>query len=151
MSEISQLVPGLATRWFLITLFIMVDLVVSVWQALKEKNFDIKKLPQFASEWVMAILAITLVDAVACYVSSEKSLGLLVYLFVGLRELVLVTILLCYLKKIFESCRAIGWSVPIESVEEVIDTAQDAVKNKVKDTIQCQVAGATIGEEKKDE
>lgn len=135
MSSIySGMGQGLLERLVFVTALIMLNLVVSVWQALKEKNFSAKKLVNFVTEWFYCAIAIITIDVCAAYAGTMSEW--VKTLFVGAREVMVVAIAACYIKKIFESLKAIGWSVDTSKIEEVLDageeTGKEDVENKVR-------------------
>lgn len=97
-------------RIFAITVVIMVNLILSVWEALKLKKFDIKKLPEFISEWTMCTLSILVIEIILAVMMNEPYVESFI---IGIRNVMFVSMIACYLKKIYESLVSLGWDVKI--------------------------------------
>lgn len=106
------------TRIIMVSFVIIVNLIVSVIESLKMKKFDVKKLPEFISEWMMCVCAIFVMEVVISLISAD---GMVLSLMTGVRDIMLISILGCYLKKIFESFKAIGWDVNINKINDKLD------------------------------
>lgn len=132
MIDINSYVNGIMIRWVIITVFIVVNLILSIIEAIKLKNFDLKKLPKFAGEWAMSILVVSLVELI---VISVKEVSWINSIFVGLREIILMSILGCYLKKMLESLKLIGWSVKVDEINEFIDDSTDILTDNIKNSL----------------
>lgn len=98
------------SRILVITFIIMVNLIVSVWDAVKNKRFDIKKLPEFISEWTMCSLSILVIEIILSVVINEQYVETFV---IGIKNVMFVSMISCYLKKIYESLVSLGWDVKI--------------------------------------
>ena len=99
------------SRILVITFIIMVNLIVSVWDAVKNKRFDIKKLPEFISEWTMCSLSILVIEIILSVVINEQYVETFV---IGIKNVMFVSMIGCYLKKIYESLVSLGWDVKID-------------------------------------
>ncbi len=99
------------SRILVITFIIMVNLIISVWDAIRNKRFDIKKLPEFISEWTMCSLSILVIEVVLSVVINEPYVETFV---VGIKNVMFISMIGCYLKKIYESLVNLGWDVKID-------------------------------------
>ena len=99
------------SRILVITFIIMVNLIVSVGDAVKNKRFDIKKLPEFISEWTMCSLSILVIEIILSVVINEQYVETFV---IGIKNVMFVSMIGCYLKKIYESLVSLGWDVKID-------------------------------------
>lgn len=98
-------------RVIVITFIIMVNLIISVVDALKNKKFDIKKLPEFISEWTMCVLSVVVIEVIISVVINEPYIDTFV---TSIKNVMFISILGCYLKKIYESLVSLGWDVRID-------------------------------------
>lgn len=106
-------------RLVLITLIIVVNFVTSIFEAIKLKTFSVKKLPEFIGEWMMCSLSIVFIEIIISLVTDSE---LITSVMSGVREIMLLSILACYFKKIFESLKQLGWDVDTERIINFINS-----------------------------
>lgn len=104
-------------RLLVVTVMIMANLILSVWDAVKTKTFDVKKLPEFIGEWTMCVLSIMVIEIILAAMVDEQYIQAFVS---GIKNIMFMSILACYLKKIYESLIDIGWDVKI-NIDKIKD------------------------------
>jgi hypothetical protein len=129
---IANIGEGLKIRWIIITIFIFTNFIVSVLEAIKLKNLNVKKLPEFIKDWLMSIVVVGVIEVV---VQSSNDMELLLAVFRGLREIALFCILVAYLKKIVESLRTLGFTVNIGLFERFMEDSGEVLKKTAEERI----------------
>lgn len=99
------------SRVIAVSIIIIANLILSISEAIKQKKFSVKKLPEFISEWTMCVLSILVVELVISVMLNEPYV---VPFLESIRNVMFISILACYLKKIYESMIGLGWDVIID-------------------------------------
>lgn len=115
MSNLNKSV--IEARVLVITVIIMVNLILSIWEAIKLKVFDVKKVPEFISEWTMCVLSILVIEIILAAMMDEAYVESFI---IGIRNVMFVSMIACYLKKIYESLVSLGWDVKI-NIDKIKD------------------------------
>lgn len=102
----------------IISVLILTNLVVSIMESIKLKNFSIKKLPEFIGEWFMSCLSLILIELLISTLQDQKIIGATL---LGLKDIMIFSIVGCYLKKIFESLKILNWDVNVDNFKNYID------------------------------
>lgn len=100
------------SRVMVISVIIIVNLIASIVEALKQKRFDVKKLPEFISEWTMCVLSVVVIEVILAAMLNEPYIQSFLE---TIRNVMFISILACYLKKIYESLLSLGWDVTIDT------------------------------------
>lgn len=146
---LSDFVQSLSVRVSIITLLILINLVLSVWESIKLRNFDPKKLPGFITDWVLCVIALSVVELIVVMMYESE---LILNVFIGLRELIVFAILMNYIKKMIESFKVIGWTVNTDKLEAFVEDTEDITYDKVKENISYgNVKGVIKGTEVEEE
>ncbi len=112
---------GIVMRVLVVTCFIIVNLVASIWVAIRQGKFKAKKLPKFMGEWVMSILALSMTEMV---IFTTTDSALISGVFVGLRDVMVLSVLVCYTKKMLESFSELGWDVNISGLVDFLSKSK---------------------------
>lgn len=114
----------LKLRITLVTFVIMANLFISIIESIKLKKFDIKKMPEFIWEWMACSGATVFIEIVISLVYTSDIVRSAM---IGVREIMVLSMLGCYLKKILESLKVLGWDVNIDIIINYIDNKKNNI------------------------
>lgn len=113
-------INSIETLIVLVSILILSNLVVSVLESIKLKNFNFKKLPGFIGDWFICTLAFIFVEVLIA-ISPENIVNMIL---LGVKDIMIVSTVCCYLKKLFESLKGLGWDIDIDALENFINKKQ---------------------------
>lgn len=117
-------IENIQIRVALITFIIIINLIFSVIDSIKSKKFDFKKLPEFIWEWMMCATSVIFIEIVISLLGTTQFVSSIM---ISVREIMLLSILACYIKKIFESFKSLGWDVNADKIINYIDDKKDNI------------------------
>jgi hypothetical protein len=109
---------GFELRVAAVVFIILFNLVLSVVEAIKSKSFSFKKLPQFANDLVMSLAGLFVAELLVCFTIDSTWVNPVM---IGLREIILLSILGCFIIKSLQSMKSIGWSVNINNSVQYLE------------------------------